>query len=147
MVCVSCGKEIAEGAAFCPECGATQPRMKFCKHCGERIDAECVVCPKCGKQVEELKSAQPQVVINNSNQSTNTNANTNTVYAGGARGKRCDKWVAFLLCLLLGFVGAHKFYEGKAGMGVLYILTMGLFGFGWFIDLIVILTKPNPYYV
>lgn len=147
MVCVSCGKELAEGAVICPECGAAQPKMKFCKHCGERIDAECVVCPKCGKQVEELKSAQPQVVINNSNQSTNANVNTNTVNAGGAHGKRCDKWVAFLLCLLLGGLGAHKFYEGKGGMGILYLLTGGLFFVGWIIDLIAILGKPNPYYV
>ena len=26
--------------------------------------------------------------------------------------------------------GAHKFYEGKIGMGVLYIFTGGLFGIG-----------------
>lgn len=53
----------------------------------------------------------------------------------------------FVLCLLLGYFGAHKFYEGKVGMGVLYLFTLGLFGIGWFVDLIVLLTKPNPYYV
>lgn len=49
--------------------------QKFCKFCGAIIDKDCVICPKCGKQVEELKSAQPNVVINN----TNTNANVNTI--------------------------------------------------------------------
>lgn len=116
--------------------------MKFCKHCGQQIDAECVICPKCGRQVEDLPSGQPQVVINNSNQNVNTNVNVN-----GGRVKRCDKWVAFILCLFLGFLGAHKFYEGKTGMGIVYLLTAGLFGIGWFIDLIAILLKPNPYYV
>ncbi len=58
-----------------------------------------------------------------------------------------NKWVAFFLCLFLGLVGAHKFYEGKAGMGVLYIFTVGLFGIGWFADCIVLLCKPNPYWV
>lgn len=53
-----------------------------------------------------------------------------------------DKSVALILCLLLGFFGAHKFYEGKTGMGILYLFTAGLFGIGWFIDLIVLLTKP-----
>ena len=52
-----------------------------------------------------------------------------------------------MLCLFLGGVGAHKFYEGKVGMGILYILTIGLFGIGVVVDLIAILFKPNPYYV
>lgn len=50
-------------------------------------------------------------------------------------------------CLFLGVLGAHKFYEGKAGMGILYLFTMGLFRIGWPVDRIVLLTKPNPYYV
>jgi len=28
-----------------------------------------------------------------------------------------------------------------------YLFTFGLFGFGWMIDTIVLLFKPNPYYV
>ena len=96
------------------------------------------------RQVEELAgAAQPQVVIQNTNMNTNTAA---AVVAGvGARAK--NKWTAFVLCLLLGYFGAHKFYEGKVGMGVLYLFTLGLFGIGWFVDLIVLLTKTNPYYV
>ena len=47
--------------------------------------------------------------------------------------------VALLLCIFLGFFGAHKFYLGKIGMGILYLLTGGLFGFGWIIDIIMIL--------
>ena len=142
MVCIRCGKELPEETQLCPKCGADQMRFKFCKHCGEKIEEDWVVCPKCGKQVEQLSKEQPQVVINNSNQNVNTNVNRI-----GAMGKRCNKWTAFLLCLFLGFLGAHKFYEGKAGMGILYFLTAGLFGIGWFIDLIAILFKPNPYYV
>lgn len=43
--------------------------------------------------------------------------------------------VAYLLWLLLGLVGAHYFYMGKIGMGVLYLLTLGLCGVGLFVDL------------
>ncbi len=64
-----------------------------------------------------------------------------------AVGQPKNKWVAFLLCLFLGVLGAHKFYEGKAGMGILYLFTAGLCGIGALVDLISILLKPNPYYV
>jgi len=55
--------------------------------------------------------------------------------------------VALLLCVFLGFLGAHKFYEGKIGMGIIYILTGGLFLIGVIIDFIVLLFKPITYYV
>ena len=58
-----------------------------------------------------------------------------------------NKWVALILCILLGYFVGHKFYEGKAGMGILYIFTFGLFGIGVIVDFITILLKPNPYYV
>ena len=103
-----------------------------------------------------LGSGQPNRmngnVINNSNQSSNVNANTNTnvaaaSVAAGYRGKRRSEWVVFFLCLFLGWAGAHKFYDGKIGMGILYMLTVGLCGIGCLIDLIFILGRPNPYYV
>ena len=56
-----------------------------------------------------------------------------------------SKWVSFFLCLFLGMFGAHKFYEGRVFLGVLYICTGGLFGIGIIIDLIVLFFKPNPY--
>ena len=57
-----------------------------------------------------------------------------------------NKWVSFFLCLFLGYLGVHKFYEGKVLLGIVYILTAGLFGIGLIYDLIVLLFKPNPYY-
>ena len=110
---------------------------KFCKHWGSKIHDKAVFCPNCGCQVEEIPSAQqPNIVINNSNQNTNVN----TVNAVGV-GRPRNKWTAFLLCFFLGFLGAHKFYEGKTAMGIVYLFTVGLFGIGWIIDLISILCK------
>ncbi|MGN0492352.1 MAG: TM2 domain-containing protein [Acutalibacteraceae bacterium] len=57
-----------------------------------------------------------------------------------------SKWVSFFLCLFLGVFGAHKFYEGRILLGVVYILTAGIFGIGITIDLIILIFKPNPYY-
>lgn len=115
---------------------------KFCKHCGQKINVAAVICPLCGCQVEAIEQAapaQPNIVINN----TNTNVNKNINGYGHPK----NKWVAFLLCLFLGEFGAHKFYEGKIGMGIIYLLTVGLFGIGWFVDCIRILFRSNPYYV
>jgi TM2 domain-containing membrane protein YozV len=39
--------------------------------------------------------------------------------------------VAYILWLLLGGIGAHKFYLNKAGMGILYIALGALGGFFW----------------
>ena len=113
---------------------------KFCEFCGNKVAIDAVLCPKCGKQLEDLKTepsnSNPQVVINNSN----------TINGAYGR-KQCDKWIALLLCIFLGVFGGHKFYEGKAGMGVLYLFTVGLFGIGVIVDFITILCRPNPYYV
>lgn len=121
-------------------------KTKFCKHCGEKIPYDAVICTACGRQVEKLESntAQPNIVINNENNNTNVNKNNVGVYA---LGRAKNKWVALALCFFLGFFGAHKFYEGKIGMGILYLFTGGLFGIGVLIDFIKLLFKPNPYLI
>ena len=49
-----------------------------------------------------------------------------------------NRWIAFLLCFFVGGLGIHRFYVNKIGTGVLYLLTAGLFGIGWLVDLIMI---------
>lgn len=46
-----------------------------------------------------------------------------------------------LLCLFLGWAGAHKFYMRKKGLGLLYLFTLGLFAIGWWGDLISLCMK------
>ena len=84
---------------------------KFCPTCGTVIDNMAVVCPKCGVM-----------------QPVPTSLATS------------DKRIlpAFLLCLFLGVFGAHRFYAGKTGTGILMILTLGGLGIWWLIDLIMI---------
>ena len=57
--------------------------------------------------------------------------------ASGASDKK--RLPVFLLCLLVGPLGVHRFYVGKIGTGVLWLLTGGVFGIGALVDLIMII--------
>ena len=46
-----------------------------------------------------------------------------------------SKGVAYLLLILFGTLGFHRFYIGKVGTGILYLLTGGLFLVGVVMDL------------
>ena len=43
--------------------------------------------------------------------------------------------LAYTLCVCFGYAGAHRFYLGHNGMGILYFFTFGFFGLGWLFDL------------
>jgi len=85
---------------------------KYCFSCGIAIDSRASVCPKCGVP-------QPDVARN---KTTN------------------NRWlVTFLLCLLLGVFGAHRFYLGRIGTGILMLITFGGLGIWYLIDLILVI--------
>jgi len=132
-------------------------QTNYCQNCGALLPANATVCNICGTAVMQPQPSyqQPQPSYQQpytppqqpyyqqpAPQPVYVNNNTYVV-----PGNPKSKWVAFFLCLFLGYLGIHKFYEGKIGMGILYFFTFGLFGIGWLIDCIVLLTKPTTYYV
>lgn len=83
----------------------------YCKNCGKEIDNKAVICVHCGVPTGEKNEYECS---------------------------EKNKWVAFLLCFFLGGLGIHRFYVGKIGTGILWLFTVGLFGIGALVDLIVI---------
>ncbi len=133
MKCMNHPEREAEGA--CVYCGKL-----FCSDCLVDADGKFYCKADVGRVLKEVKeeaaatkTANPNIVINNAN----TNVNTNT--AGGTGYPYKSKLAAALLCFLLGVFGAHRFYVGKIGTGILWLLTGGLFGVGALVDFIVIL--------
>lgn len=55
--------------------------------------------------------------------------------------EKSDKKIlpTLLLCFLIGCFGAHRFYVGKKGTGILQIVTLGGLGIWMLIDLITII--------
>lgn len=140
-----------------PDSGIT----KFCDHCGSVLVREAVICPTCGCQVAPLRQTVEQVPIGQipvqqipgqqiqiqqipGQQPVQVIVN-NFMTSGSNSPK--DKRVALLLCFFFGYLGVHRFYEGRFGTGILWMMTVGLFGIGWIADTIRIACAPNPYYI
>ena len=57
-----------------------------------------------------------------------------------------NKTTAIILSIFLGWLGIDCFYLGYTGLGVLKLLTGGVFGIMWLIDFILIIAgslKPK----
>lgn len=98
-----------------PDGRSLAPDEQYCPSCGEPIKKAAEICPECGVRQQPATST----------------------------GK--DRVTAGILALLLGGIGAHKFYLGETGMGVLYLcfswtLIPALVGF---IEGILYLTKSD----
>ena len=94
---------------------------KFCQNCGTELEEDQDVCLGCGKAVIKYNRAR-----------------------NGYNIKGVNKIGYCLLAFFLGGIGVHKFYAGKAGAGILYLLFCWTFipGILAFIDFIIGLCKP-----
>jgi TM2 domain-containing membrane protein YozV/ribosomal protein L40E len=82
------------------------PDEKFCGECGAIIKLKAEICPKCGvRQMPTPLSAHLGSVASNGKSRVST----------------------ALLAFFLGGFGAHKFYLGQVGRGILYLLFFWTF--------------------
>ncbi len=118
----------------------------YCPYCASVNESYNIYCTTCGAKLPELvvDTSVPHDIP--PGREDKYPAPSYCAPRGCGR-KACKKWVAFFLCLFLGWLGMHKFYEGDIALGILFALTLGLWGIGVLICLIGIVQKPDIYYV
>ncbi|GAB0171883.1 hypothetical protein LSPCS325_53200 [Lysinibacillus sp. CTST325] len=99
----------------CPQCGApADVALAQCKYCGEKFNfsnKQQVV-----QQPEPVYQQQPQPVYQTQPQQA-------FMYDGiDPSWPIKNKTVAGVLAIFLGGIGIHKFYLGKTGQGILYLI-------------------------
>ena len=132
----------------CPHCGA-DTSGKFCEYCGSEL-------PYSGPQVQNTYNTE-NVTHHVTNVYYVNTPDTNysparavqqpfpqqpdyqaVPFSSGPQFSGKNKSAALLLCFFLGYLGVHLFYVGRWKKGLLYLLTGGIFGIGWLIDIFVI---------
>lgn len=108
----------------CERCGASNaPDRPSCAYCGSYLP------------VKVQREEQRPLVVNVYQAAPVPDSNAAAVPLTSLK----SRWVALLLCWFFGGLGVHRFYVGKIGTGILYLLTLGFFGIGVFVDFLVIL--------
>ena len=90
-----------------------------------------------GAQVAEATGANGPVVININTVNVNNGGYVNSGYNGELYSNK-SRAATLILALIFGVFGAHCFYVGRIGRGILFFFTLGLFGFGLMWDIIMI---------
>lgn len=85
-----------------------------CVECGREVSDKATACPQCGAPVRVAQPTPPEPppVVPYPARSAGV------VIGNGPK----NRAIAVVLALVLGSFGAHKFYLGSVGLGVIYLL-------------------------
>lgn len=90
-------------------------------------------CFNCGSDLIEDSTHEAHIVPENYVNIPKANTNEEEEVSSKAWGP------VLILCLLLGLIGFHRFYVGKAGTAIFMLLTLGGFGIWTLVDLVIII--------
>ena len=99
---------------------------------------ETKYCTNCGRAIlpNEFRSANGTCAECEAKASANARS-TQVVQQYSEK----DWLVTLLFSIFLGYLGIHRFYVGKVGTGILWLLTGGCLGVGALVDIIMIATE------
>lgn len=106
-----------------------EPAFLYCPQCGEKMAVDQRYCTSCGWDAEEPDKEPPLL-------------RREPTPSPRELGPPSDKnrLTALLLCVLIGWLGAHRFYIDKPGTGLLYLLSLGILGVGVIYDAVMLAT-------
>ena len=98
----------------------------FCPNCGKELPSYGTNCPNCGHRMDR---PEPEGYTYGSGSSYPARHNK-------------ERLIGIILCCVgfAGFAGLHRFYAGKIGTGILWLLTGGCFCIGTIVDLIALIS-------
>lgn len=130
----------------CKSCGATKYKKEDettykCLYCGNIeevfLDKEKPEKSEIRKEFEELKDAFEEIIDSKKTEAIEKAQNERNNLEAQYKKKYKTSLINFIICLLGGWFGLHKFLDGKLLVGVIYLLTGGIFGIMYAFDCIV----------
>lgn len=103
--------------------------MKGCAACGATISLTAIACPQCGHQQGAPTAAQAAFAAlgNETVLMQGMNDQQRMLFVSQMAGRRKSASTGVLLAIFLGGLGAHHFYLGNNGYGIMYVLLCWTF--------------------
>lgn len=87
------------------------------------------------KNIKKANKKQSTTAQSSFAENTTAAMESTTSVAPVRRVNEHNKTTALIMCIFGGWFGLHHFYTKNIGMGILYLLTVGLFCIGWWVDI------------
>ena len=105
--------------------------MRKCEYCGSYVPDNRNKCEACGAWCVDSEKPENADAAKSASVADKINAAADKIkLSNGA----VHASTVFILCLLLGYFGIHRFIQGKIFTGFVWLFTGGLFFLGYIFD-------------